>query len=117
MLRVPHRVGDGAHTIFPFSSAKELAAAPDGRERFELLYMEIQYLCKPMDQDQQKLTQALETELRLHHRCHNSFLVNMAHIRQIDRRVLALDQGGQIPVGRNYYETAQAKFIRFLSTR
>lgn len=29
------------HTIFPFSSAKELAAAPDGRERFELLYMDI----------------------------------------------------------------------------
>lgn len=50
-------------------------------------------------------------------RCHHSFLVNMAHIRQIDRRALVLDQGGQIPVGRNYYEAAQAKFIRFLAGR
>ena len=50
-------------------------------------------------------------------RCHHSFLVNMAHIRQINRRTLELDQGSQIPVGRNYYETAQAKFIRFLAGR
>ncbi len=50
-------------------------------------------------------------------RCHNSFLVNMSHIRQIDRRALTLDQGAQVAVGRNYYEAAQAKFIRFLSTQ
>ena len=78
-----------------------VACYPDRQEAFRISLSEIERLL-PADR---------------FCRCHHSFLVNMAHIRQIDRRTLVLDQGGQIPVGRNYYETAQTKFIRFLAGR
>lgn len=78
-----------------------VAVFPDGQQRCRLSLSELERLL-PGDR---------------FCRCHNSFLVNMSHIRQIDRRALRLDQGGQIPVGRNYYERAQAKFIQFLSAK
>jgi len=46
-------------------------------------------------------------------RCHNSYLANIDHIKQIDRTGLKLDSGDQIPVGRRYYRDAQRKLIRF----
>ena len=78
-----------------------VACFPDRQEGFRITLSEIERLL-PAD---------------LFCRCHHSFLVNMSHIRQINRRALELDQGSQIPVGRNYYETAQAKFIQFLAGR
>ena len=78
-----------------------VACFPDRQEGFRITLSEIERLL-PAD---------------LFCRCHHSFLVNMPHIRQINRRALELDQGSQIPVGRNYYETAQAKFIQFLAGR
>ena len=78
-----------------------VACFPDWQEGFRITLSEIERLL-PAD---------------LFCRCHHSFLVNMSHIRQINRRALELDQGSQIPVGRNYYETAQAKFIQFLAGR
>ena len=78
-----------------------VACFPDRQEGFRITLSEIERLL-PAD---------------LFCRCHHSFLVNMSHIRQIRRRALELDQGSQIPVGRNYYETAQAKFIQFLAGR
>ena len=78
-----------------------VAYFPDRQEGFRITLSEIERLL-PAD---------------LFCRCHHSFLVNMSHIRQINRRALELDQGSQIPVGRNYYETAQAKFIQFLAGR
>ena len=78
-----------------------VACFPDRQEGFRITLSEIERLL-PAD---------------LFCRCHHSFLVNMSHIRQINRRALELDQGSQIPVGRNYYETAQTKFIQFLAGR
>ena len=78
-----------------------VACFPDRQEGFRITLSEIERLL-PAD---------------LFCRCHHSFLVNMSHIRQINRRALELDQGSQIPVGRNYYETVQAKFIQFLAGR
>lgn len=78
-----------------------VAVFPDGQQRYRLSLSELERLL-PSDR---------------FCRCHNSFLVNMSHIRQIDRRTLTLDHGVQIPVGRNYYESAQAKFIQFLSAK
>ena len=76
-----------------------VAYFPDRREGFRISLREIERLLPA----------------GLFCRCHHSFLVNMSHIRQINRRVLVLDQGSTIPVGRNYYEAAQAKFIHFLA--
>lgn len=74
-----------------------VACFPDSQQRFRLSLSELERLL-PWDR---------------FCRCHNSFLVNMSYIRGIDRRALELDHGGQIPVGRNYDEAAQAQFIRY----
>lgn len=50
-------------------------------------------------------------------RCHNSFIVNMAHIRQIERKSICLNNDVHIPIGRNYYEMTQTAFIRYLQHR
>lgn len=50
-------------------------------------------------------------------RCHNSFLVNMEHIAEIDRREVTLSNGKKLPVSRGRYETAQNQFIRYLNRR
>ena len=50
-------------------------------------------------------------------RCHNSFLANMAHIKEITWRGLELDDGRQIPVGRSYYRDAQTKLVRYHNRR
>nr|WP_275960623.1 LytTR family DNA-binding domain-containing protein [Pseudoflavonifractor capillosus] len=50
-------------------------------------------------------------------RCHNSFLVNMAHIVQITRKAASLDNGTSVPVSRGYYETARSQFLHYLNTK
>ena len=50
-------------------------------------------------------------------RCHNSFLVNMAHIVQITRKAASLDNGMSVPVSRGYYETARSQFLHYLNTK
>ena len=50
-------------------------------------------------------------------RCHNSFLANMAHIKEITWRGLELDDGRQIPVGRSYYRDAKTKLDRYHNRR
>ena len=48
-------------------------------------------------------------------RCHNSYLVNMRRISKLGRKVLVLENGEWIPIGRSYYKAAQEKLVRFLN--
>lgn len=48
-------------------------------------------------------------------RCHNSFLVNLKHIKEISRTELLLHCGTIIPVGRRYYSGIQSAFVRYLN--
>lgn len=47
-------------------------------------------------------------------RCHNSFLVNMGHIREAGGRTLRLTEG-ELPVGRKYAAAFQERFVRYLN--
>lgn len=47
-------------------------------------------------------------------RCHNSFLVNLAHVRELSRTALTLSDGTRIPVSRTYYDSVRAALARFL---
>lgn len=50
-------------------------------------------------------------------RCHNSFLVNLAHIREITGREVVLTGGARLPMGRRYAEQFQSEFIRYINGR
>lgn len=47
-------------------------------------------------------------------RCHNSFLVNMGHIREVSGRTLHLTDG-ELPIGRKYAAAFQERFVRYLN--
>lgn len=47
-------------------------------------------------------------------RCHNSFLVNMGHIRSVSGRTLRLTEG-ELPIGRKYAAAFQERFVRYLN--
>ena len=48
-------------------------------------------------------------------RCHNSFLVNLEHAREIEKKQLYLDDGSVIPIGRKYYKEFQSALICYLN--
>ena len=48
-------------------------------------------------------------------RCHNSFLVNLSHIREVSSRILYLTDGSDLNIGRRYMEQFQNRFVRFLN--
>lgn len=48
-------------------------------------------------------------------RCHNSYIVNLAHITKISRRELVLSNGEVLPVSRSRYEALQNRFVQFLN--
>ena len=48
-------------------------------------------------------------------RCHNSYLVNIAHISEFCRTEVILRGGGHIPLGRKYSASAQSAFIRYIN--
>ena len=47
-------------------------------------------------------------------RAHNSFLVNMAHIRGINSYVLTLDDGRQLPVPKARYKQVRQEYTLFV---
>ena len=47
-------------------------------------------------------------------RTHNSFLVNMAHIRGINSYVLTLDDGRQLPVPKARYKQVRQEYTLFV---
>ena len=52
---------------------------------------------------------------RLFFRCHNSFLVNLSHVGEIERTTLRLRDGTRLPIGRRYYQAFQSAFIHYLN--
>ena len=50
-------------------------------------------------------------------RCHNSYLVNLAHIREIAGREIVLTDSVRLPVGRRYAGQFQSEFIRYINDR
>lgn len=48
-------------------------------------------------------------------RCHNSYLVNMACVREITRTCVVLNDGTEVPVGRRYYKEVQHRFVEYLN--
>ena len=49
-------------------------------------------------------------------RCHNSFLVNLAHIKELAGREIVLTDGARLPVGRRYAGQFQSEFVRYVNT-
>lgn len=48
-------------------------------------------------------------------RCHNSFLVNLAQIREVTSREVILLDGVRIPIGRRYAGQFQSGFVRYIN--
>ena len=50
-------------------------------------------------------------------RCHNSYLVNMSHIAEIDRRGIILDDGTRVPVDHSYSSIIRQSFLHYLNNK
>lgn len=62
------------------------------------------------------LSQAEEVLPKSHFgRCHNSFLVNFSHIREVSGQTLYLIAGGDLSIGRRYRKEFQNQFVRYLN--
>ena len=48
-------------------------------------------------------------------RCHNSYLVNLEHVREIGREGFLLDQGNRLPISRKYYRACQEAFVSYIN--
>jgi len=48
-------------------------------------------------------------------RCHNSFIVNLFHIRRVSSRTIYLTDGRNLSIGRRYMEQFQDQFVRYLN--
>lgn len=48
-------------------------------------------------------------------RCHNSYLVNLAHIREMYKMNLRMDAGMELPVSRKYYKQCQNAFVAYMN--
>lgn len=48
-------------------------------------------------------------------RCHNSFIVNLSHIREVSGRTLHLTGGIDLSLGRRYTKQFQNQFVRYLN--
>lgn len=47
-------------------------------------------------------------------RCHNSFLVNLKHIQELDRKEIKMDNGARFPVSKRLYATALRQYFAYL---
>jgi len=48
-------------------------------------------------------------------RCHNSFLINLTQIHNVNSREVQLLDGKRLPIGRRYGKAFQSKFVRYLN--
>ena len=90
----------------------------------DILYLESQnhWVVVHMREGQQTFRSSLSEVERLlppdqFCRSHNSYLVNMAWVAQTGRRELLLQDGSQVSVSREYYESMQRQFVRFLNLK
>lgn len=47
-------------------------------------------------------------------RCHQSYLVNMEHISRMDKNMITMDNGAEIPVSRRYAEDIRQQFMNYM---
>ena len=50
-------------------------------------------------------------------RCHNSYLVNMDHVRRIDRQDFCMDDGRRLPISRKYLAPCREAVVRVMNRR
>ena len=50
-------------------------------------------------------------------RCHNSYLVNLDHVRRIDRQEFCMDDGQSLPISRKYIARCREAVVRVLNHR
>lgn len=48
-------------------------------------------------------------------RCHKSYLVNLNHVRKIDRQTCVLDNGQKLPISRKYLKLCQEKMVALVN--
>lgn len=48
-------------------------------------------------------------------RCHNSYLVNMDHVRRLEKQDFFLDNGKKVPVSRKYLKQCQEKILSYFT--
>lgn len=49
-------------------------------------------------------------------RCHNSYLVNLMHVREMKNTAFLMDNDLCVPIGRKYYSKCQGRFIDYISS-
>lgn len=47
-------------------------------------------------------------------RCHRSFMVSLKHIRKFTSKLIEVDNGKKVPVGRSYQKKAETEYVKFL---
>lgn len=50
-------------------------------------------------------------------RCHRSYLVNLSHVRRIEKADVIMDNGDRIPLSRRLYKAVNDSFIRYFTER
>lgn len=50
-------------------------------------------------------------------RCHRSYLVNLSHVRRIEKADVVMDNGDRIPLSRRLYKEVNERFIRYFTER
>lgn len=48
-------------------------------------------------------------------RCHNSYLVNLNHVRRLEQQAFILDGGEKLPVSRKYWKRCQEMLIAYIN--
>lgn len=71
---------------------------------------------------QEALNSFGELEAALKHdasflRCHRSYLVNLSHVRRIEKADVVMDNGDRIPLSRRLYKEVNERFIRYFTER
>lgn len=87
----------------------------------EILYLEIvgRKTAIYTSEEQEMLSKSLSSlkqPLLTRGFCHShfSYLVNLAHVKRIERTILLLDSGEEIPVSRRYYQQLMDRYIEYL---
>lgn len=50
-------------------------------------------------------------------RCHSKYMVNLAHITNVDKQMLTLENGEKIPISRRKWKEFQLAYVKYKSTR
>ncbi len=130
LLKPPDRgkLAEALHIDWEFNHSPRTVLLQRGGRALRLVLSEVRYIetgpnhsVKISTTGRGYLFQAslayMETMLpaRSFARCHKSYLVNLAHVAEMDREGIVLDNGEQLPVGRKYAKSCQTAFIEYLN--